>query len=95
MDEQGYNGWRNYATWRVMLEFFDGRDWREECESKPNALELSVRLRVEVEEYIDNLTVGPDSACGLLYVGGWAQAFVAQADFYEMAENILSDWDDQ
>jgi hypothetical protein len=23
-----YNGWTNYATWRVNLEIFDGGDWR-------------------------------------------------------------------
>jgi len=22
-----YNGWTNYATWRVNLEIFDGGDW--------------------------------------------------------------------
>ena len=25
LDQEGkYNGWSNYATWRVALEFFDG-----------------------------------------------------------------------
>ena len=23
-----YNGWTNYATWRVNLEMFDGGEWR-------------------------------------------------------------------
>lgn len=27
--EKEYNGWTNYATWRVQLEFFSGHDDRE------------------------------------------------------------------
>jgi len=26
MKDEKYNGWTNYATWRVNLEFFDGMD---------------------------------------------------------------------
>jgi len=26
MEKQTYNGWTNYATWRVNLEMFDGSD---------------------------------------------------------------------
>jgi hypothetical protein len=26
MNDQKYNGWTNYATWRVNLEIFDGID---------------------------------------------------------------------
>ena len=24
-----YNGWTNYATWRVNLEIFDSEDWKD------------------------------------------------------------------
>jgi len=27
MNDKTYNGWTNYATWRVNLEVFDGSDW--------------------------------------------------------------------
>jgi hypothetical protein len=27
MNDGTYNGWTNYATWRVNLEVFDGGDW--------------------------------------------------------------------
>lgn len=29
MSKKEYNGWTNYATWRVQLEFFSGHDDRE------------------------------------------------------------------
>ena len=31
MSDKKYNGWTNYATWRVNLEIIDGHDWYE-CE---------------------------------------------------------------
>ena len=50
MEKQTYNGWTNYATWRVNLEMFDGsesfwsadsaREFVEEiiCESTPEGV---------------------------------------------------------
>lgn len=29
MSNATYNGWTNYATWRVNLEIFDGGDWQD------------------------------------------------------------------
>jgi hypothetical protein len=50
MEKQTYNGWTNYATWRVNLEMFDGSDcfWSADsarefveeiiCESTPEGV---------------------------------------------------------
>jgi len=27
MNDKTYNGWTNYATWRINLEVFDGGNW--------------------------------------------------------------------
>ena len=29
MQKLEYNGWTNYATWKVSLEMFDGVDWED------------------------------------------------------------------
>jgi hypothetical protein len=29
MSNATYNGWTNYATWRVNLEIFEGGDWQD------------------------------------------------------------------
>jgi hypothetical protein len=29
MSDTKYNGWTNYATWRVNLEMFDGANWND------------------------------------------------------------------
>ena len=32
MNDKTYNGWTNYATWRVNLEIFDGMDFRDRAD---------------------------------------------------------------
>ena len=48
MSNQTYNGWTNYATWRVNLEFFDGM---EEALNAEACKDL-------VEEYLDESANG-------------------------------------
>ena len=41
MEVKKYNGWTNYATWKVQLEFFSGRDdheWKSPEEMKHSVL---------------------------------------------------------
>ena len=33
MNDTKYNGWTNYATWRVNLEIFDGMDFEQDADS--------------------------------------------------------------
>ena len=46
MNDKTYNGWTNYATWRVNLEMFDGSDT---CWTAESAREF-------VEEIIESTT---------------------------------------
>lgn len=78
-----YNGWRNYATWRVHLEMFDEpselfegctpQDCKEYCEG-----------------YIDGLadSIAPNSGYNLLM--GWAGAFCDDVDWKEIADSQQS-----
>jgi hypothetical protein len=95
MSEETYNGWKGngnrasaYATWRIMLEMYDGYDLRDAYEDKPDEYDLATHLRDQVVEYIDE-------NCSAPLIAGWAMAFVEDANFYEMAENMLSDWEDE
>jgi hypothetical protein len=94
-----YNGWEGngdknsaYATWRVALEFFDGRDWHDAYDERPTGHDLADRMKDEVEEYVTELCGEYNG--GYSIVGGWAMAFVDNANFDEMAENVLTDWED-
>jgi hypothetical protein len=86
-EDKTYNGWTNYATWRVNLEYFDGREWTEEYDKKPSGFDLADRMKDEVQEWIDE-------SCSNTYVAGWAAAFVDEVNFDELADHVLEDWEE-
>lgn len=81
--DKTYNGWRNYATWRVNLEFFHGYDAAERFREKPDVHELSEILRTELEEMLE-------MDCENTLTLSYALAFVSDVDFYVIAENLIS-----
>jgi hypothetical protein len=84
-----YNGWTNYATWRVNLEVFDGIDprdmWAQEV-----AGDSAYDLAVQLEEFALNFIgdhVDDTSPNGT--VEGWARAFIADVNWLEIAEHMM------
>lgn len=73
-----YNGWTNYETWRIALEFFDGN---ENPTGETDAYKLSKELKALVEETIESY--GDNIATQ------YALTFVSDVNFYEIAEHIL------
>ena len=69
-----YNGWSNYATWRVALEVFDGMEFEEKVDSD--------YLKEEAEDII----FGFKDRNNL--VSSYAQSFLEDVDYREIAENI-------
>lgn len=82
MSNKTYNGWANYATWRVNLEFFDGCGGLDVLHLSAHA--VAKLLKQQVEEYVSE-------ACDNGTVQGWALAFVSQCDFQEIAEHMIDD----
>jgi len=79
------NGWSNYATWRVNLELIG--DLEPDYFGKSGTLrDLADAMKQYVEEMLDN-----NGATGL--VRDYADAFIAQVDWYEIARNFTSDLD--
>lgn len=76
-----YNGWANYATWRVNLEVFDGMDPREYWADCDDVYSLSRALKDWLESYIDETT--PDGIAK-----DYALAFVSDVAFYDIAEHM-------
>jgi hypothetical protein len=79
-----YNGWTNYATWRVNLEMIDG--------SKPSdylsggfrqAHHLAFALRQRVEGLITEGSTGPAVE--------YALAFIDDVNWRELAERMMPD----
>ena len=77
-----YNGWTNYATWRVNLEILGDIEF-EETVTAAQLIEI-------VEDCVFNNTVEKDCLAA-----DYARAFIQQVNFYEIADGINSELDEQ
>lgn len=77
-----YNGWTNYATWRVNLEMFDGGDFASDNDL--DAYDLGQRLREFAEETLSEQGSG--------MVLDYALAFLADVNWCEIARHMIEDW---
>lgn len=76
-----YNGWTNYATWRINLEVIDG--WSMDgCEGLDQS-ELAEILKDYVEEMLEYQSSG----LALSY----ARAFISEVNWYEIAAHLIED----
>ncbi len=85
-NQQKYNGWSNYATWRFNLEFVDtmrGTDLAQDWE-RLDLHEQAAVLKEAAEEFIHNAT-------GDTTVSGWAQTFLDDVNFIEVAKHMNED----
>ena len=86
---QTYNGWSNYATWRVNLEVFDGfdpRDYFSDANDEMDPDELADNLK----EYADQVIIGDLQGLAADY----ARAFLSDVDWQEIAQHMLEDYAD-
>jgi hypothetical protein len=74
-----YNGWTNYATWRISLELFQDHT----NEYNLDAYALHKQLKNIAEELIDC------NCHGLCLQRDYAMAFLDEVNFYEIAEHII------
>lgn len=74
-----YNGWTNYATWRVNLEIFDGLDPRDMGWQRLDTYELSQCLKEYANEIIE---IDVKEGLALDY----ARAFISDVNWYSIAE---------
>ena len=87
MTDNTYNGWTNYATWRINLEIFDGfdpiEDWGLERETLTES-ELAELLEGHAEELVSE--TAPE---GLAL--DYALAFMADVNWHEIASHMMED----
>ena len=81
MQEPNYNGWTNYATWRVNLEIFDGFDANEYF-GGVDEYYLHQALREHAEEIV---LMGVPA--GLAY--DYASSFLGDVNWHEIAEHLI------
>ena len=87
---ESYNGWRNYATWRVRLEIFDGLDLSDWGWHKLEPYELGREMREYVEQLLEEDSGRPGKAGPSLCLS-YALAFLSDVDWREIAESMLAD----
>jgi len=82
-----FNGWTNYATWRVNLEIFDGVDLQEiGLEGLPLA-----GLGEAVRSFAHEIVL--DGANGLAH--DYALAFLSDVNWYEIAKHLKENEDEK
>ena len=81
-----YNGWTNYATWRVNLEMFDGFPYDLTNGTHADAYDLGQGLKEYAEELLEQ-EIG--SAEGLAF--SYAMAFLSDVNWTEIAQHMIDE----
>lgn len=89
MSDKTYNGWTNYATWRINLEVFDGMDG-EGFDLTQEAYDLGHDLK----DYAENLIYESGGGNGNIAVD-YALAFLLDVNWYEIAKHMIEDYAEQ
>ena len=84
--EKTYNGWTNYATWRVNLEIFDGIDPQDMGWHK-DTYDLLPILRDYVRDVLEM-----DTKQGLAL--DYALAFIEEVNWQEIAQSMIEAYAD-
>ena len=83
MSDNKYNGWTNYATWRVKMELFDTISFVEE--------DFFGGIPAEaLEDMVENW-VFENHTGSLGLVEDYARAFLANVNYHEIAKSIKED----
>jgi hypothetical protein len=92
MADDKYNGWTNYATWRVNLEMIDGMDAESfgvdpiHDITGPDTSDVADAIQSFVDEIMDD---GPDGLAK-----DYANAFISDVNWYEIAEHKIEEYAD-
>ena len=80
-----YNGWTNYATWRVNLEILGDIQWVEE--------EIEILNEEMLEDYVENAVFENNGISGHLgLMEDYARAFLANVNYREIYESIMENY---
>jgi hypothetical protein len=98
MSDTKYNGWTNYATWRINLEVFDGLELEDFNGQQDDNFDpelicvhtLAEALQERAEEiiFLDS-HIGNKSPSSLLE--DYARAFLQDVNWYEIAQHLIDD----
>lgn len=84
-----YNGWTNYATWRVNLEICGDLDPRDYWIGD-NAYEFGKYLKSYAEDIIEHQTGNAESLAF-----SYAMAFLSDVNWTEIAQHMIDEYSDE
>jgi hypothetical protein len=84
-----YNGWTNYATWRVNLEVFDGLEASDMFDLTSDAYDLGENLKDYAEDVV-SMSVADPNAPSLAI--DYAFAFLQEVNWREIAQHMINDY---
>jgi len=96
MSDTTYNGWSNYATWRINLDCVDGLDPRDHGfknvtnEDVYDVYDFGKYLKGYVEECLFAYTSDKPSL-----VEDYARAYLSDVNWYEIAKNLIEAYADE
>ena len=88
MTDTKYNGWTNYATWRVNLEIFDGMDF-EDFNTMAND---DYAFGEDLHSYAEELVLGD---CTNSLAESYARAFMSDVNWTEIASAMIETYKDE
>lgn len=92
MQDTKYNGWTNYATWRVNLEIFDGFDPSDYYSAfdADDAHGLADSLQQYAEQVI--FECGYDERAPSSLMEDYARAFLQDVNWDEIAAHMIAEY---
>lgn len=97
--ENKYNGWTNYATWRVNLEVVDGLEpeYFDLEAGEPMQLVDVHELSEAIESYAEEVIFSDlryDERRPTSLVEDYARAFLSEVNWYEIASHFVDNFKD-
>ena len=90
MTDTKYNGWTNYATWRVNLELFDGIELSDVTYRINNTDADTYEVSNFCKEYAEEVITNGEIVNSNLAVD-YALAFISEVNWYEIADRMIRD----
>lgn len=88
MENKRYNGWANYETWRINLEWFDDISTMQEIFEIGHSTKWQA-LADDLRQYVED-----GLACDNESTESYALSFVSNVNFYEIADHLITDVQD-
>ena len=91
MSDTTYNGWSNYATWRINLECVDGFDPRDHGFSgvKTDDIDEVYDFAEYLKQYVEEFLFANS---GGLLVEDYARAFLSDVNWHKIAKHLIADY---